>query len=139
MRSVAVILVVLAIAVGVEAATNGKNGAAAPKPAEKKLPKLLELGADKCMPCKMMKPILEELSRDYKGQLEVVFIDVWKDTKAAEKYKVRSIPTQVFYDAKGKEFSRHTGFFSREDILKTFEKQGIKLKKPTEPKKPGKK
>jgi thioredoxin 1 len=106
------------------------------KPAVKQLPKLLDLGATKCVPCKMMAPILEELAKDYKGQLDVQFIDVWKDDKAAGKYKVQSIPTQIFYDAKGKEFFRHVGFFPKEDILKTFEKQGVKLKKPADPKKP---
>jgi thioredoxin 1 len=100
------------------------------QPAVKQLPKLLDLGATKCIPCKMMAPILEELAKEYKGRLEIEFIDVWKDQKAAEKYKIQSIPTQIFYDAKGKEFFRHVGFFPKEDILKTFEKQGIKLKKP---------
>lgn len=109
------------------------------KPTVKQLPKLLDLGATKCIPCKMMAPILEELAKDYKGQLDVEFIDVWKNPKPAEKYKIQSIPTQIFYDAKGKEFFRHIGFFPKEDILKTFEKQGIKLKKPTEPKKSEKK
>ncbi len=91
------------------------------------LPRLVDLGADKCIPCKMMAPILEGLAKDYKGKLTVEVIDVWKDRKAAEKYRVKSIPTQVFYDQDGKEFSRHIGFFSKEDILATFEKQGIKL------------
>lgn len=98
-----------------------------PKPAPKKLPKMIELGAEKCVPCKMMKPIIEELQKDYKGKLEVVFIDVWKDSSAAEKYNIQSIPTQIFLDEDGKEFSRHTGFFAKEDILKTFEDHGIKL------------
>ena len=75
-----------------------------------------------------MKPIIEELQKDYKGKLEVVFIDVWKDNSAAEKYGIQSIPTQVFLDENGKEFFRHTGFFSKEDILKTFEDHGVKLK-----------
>jgi|YNPMSStandDraft_1061717.scaffolds.fasta_scaffold161861_1 thioredoxin 1 len=105
------------------------------KTTAKKLPKLLDLGATKCIPCKMMAPILEELAKEYKGQLEVEFIDVWKNPDAAEKYKIRSIPTQIFFDAAGKEFFRHIGFFSKEDILKTFEKHGIKLKKPAQPKK----
>lgn len=114
----------------------GKDAKKPAKPAAKQLPRLLDLGANKCVPCKMMAPILEELAKDYKGQLDVEFIDVWKDRKAAEKHEVRSIPTQIFYDAKGKEFFRHVGFFSKEDILKTFEKQGIKLKKPADSRKP---
>jgi thioredoxin 1 len=49
---------------------------------------------------------------------------VWKNPEEAEKYNIKSIPTQIFFDANGKEISRHTGFISEEDILKVFEKQG---------------
>lgn len=98
-----------------------------PKSTAKALPKMIELGADQCIPCRMMKPILEELERDYKGKLEIEYIDVWKDRAAGEKYRVQSIPTQVFIDENGEEFFRHVGFFPKEDILKTFRNQGIKL------------
>ena len=124
-----IVMLVIALAVSVGSAAN-KDTKKPAKPAAKQLPKLLDLGASKCVPCKMMVPILEELAKDYKGQLTVQFIDVWKNEKAAQKYKIKTIPTQIFYDAKGKEFFRHAGFFSKEDILKTFEKKGIKLKKP---------
>jgi len=75
----------------------------------------------------MMAPILEELARDYQGKLTVEFIDISEDRKAAQRYKVRVIPTQIFYDRSGKEFYRHMGFFSKEDILATFRAHGIKL------------
>ncbi len=115
---------------GPDKPSGGTESSGAAKPVSQKpkmLPRLVDLGADKCIPCKMMAPILEGLAKDYKGKLTVEVIDVWKDRKAAEKYKIKSIPTQVFYDQDGKEFSRHIGFFSKEDILATFEKQGIKL------------
>lgn len=97
------------------------------KPAQAVLPRMLELGADKCIPCKMMKPIIEELQREYKGRLQMDFIDVWKEPGAAEKFGINTIPTQIFYDTDGKEFFRHVGFFSKEEILATFEEHGIKL------------
>lgn len=81
------------------------------------LPRLLDLGAGKCIPCKMMEPILEELKKEYAGRLEVVFVDVWQDAEAGAKYGIQSIPTQIFFDASGKELFRHTGVFSKEDIL----------------------
>jgi thioredoxin 1 len=93
----------------------------------KALPRLLDLGATKCIPCKMMVPVLEELRREYKGKLEVDFIDVWQNRDATRKYKVQTIPTQIFYDAKGKEISRHVGFYPKADILKTFREHGVKL------------
>jgi thioredoxin 1 len=99
----------------------------APKPAPKQLPRLVDLGAGKCIPCKMMAPILEELAREYKGKLKVEFIDVWQNPEAARKYGVRVIPTQIFYDEKGEEFFRHEGFYSKEDILRKFKDQGIDL------------
>jgi thioredoxin 1 len=92
-----------------------------------KLPKLIELGADKCIPCKMMAPILEELKSEYAGRLEVVFIDVWKNPEKGREYGIRVIPTQILYDADGNEFYRHVGFFSKEDILKTYRKKGSNL------------
>jgi thioredoxin 1 len=92
-----------------------------------KLPKLLDLGADKCIPCKMMKPILDELKTEYTGKLDVEFIDVWENPKESEKYGIKLIPTQIFYDPEGKEFQRHEGFISKEDILNTFKQKGMKL------------
>ena len=91
------------------------------------LPRLVDFGSTTCVPCKMMAPILEELARDYQGKLTVEFIDISEDRKAAQRYKVRVIPTQIFYDRSGKEFYRHMGFFSKEDILATFRAHGIKL------------
>ena len=96
------------------------------------LPKLLDLGATKCIPCKMMAPILEELKKEYAGRLIVEFIDVWEKRGAGDVYGIRSIPTQIFFDASGKERFRHEGFFSKEDILSTWKKLGVDLgTKPT--------
>lgn len=95
----------------------------------KKLPRLVDLGADKCIPCKMMAPVLKELAAEYKGKLEMVFIDVWKNPQEGPKYKIRVIPTQIFFDASGKELFRHEGFFSKEDILAKWKKLGFDLSK----------
>ena len=89
------------------------------------LPRLVDLGADKCIPCKKMAPILAALKKEYAGRFEVEFIDVWKDPSAGNEYGVRIIPTQIFYDASGKELFRHVGFLSREDIMATWQRFGI--------------
>jgi thiol-disulfide isomerase/thioredoxin len=89
------------------------------------LPKLLDLGADKCIPCKAMAPILEELKREYAGKFEVHFIDIWKNPDAGKKYEVQMIPTQIFFDVEGKERFRHTGFFGKEDILAKWKELGV--------------
>jgi thioredoxin 1 len=95
----------------------------------KKLPRLVDLGADKCIPCKMMKPVLEELDAEYKGKLQVEFYDVWKDPAPGQQYGIRVIPTQIFFNPDGKELFRHEGFFSKEDILAKWKKLGFELKK----------
>lgn len=94
-----------------------------------RIPKLLDLGASKCIPCRMMVPVLEELSKEYRGQLNVEFIDVWENPEVAQKLNIRGIPTQIFYDAEGRELWRHEGFISKEDIIAKFAEFGIKLEK----------
>ena len=46
------------------------------------IPKLLDLGANKCIPCKKMAPILEEMKKDFNGKFDVQFIDVWQNRKS---------------------------------------------------------
>ena len=92
------------------------------------LPRLVDLGAGKCIPCKMMAPILEELKKEYVGSLDVVFIDVWQDRSAGQKYGIQLIPTQIFFDSSGKELFRHEGFFAKEDILKKWDELGVAVK-----------
>ena len=93
------------------------------------LPRLVDLGADKCIPCKMMAPILEELKKEYDGRMQVEFIDVWKDRAKGAEYGVRMIPTQIFYDAAGKELFRRSGFIGKEDILAQWRKLGYDFDK----------
>lgn len=93
------------------------------------LPSLVDLGSDKCVPCKMMAPILEELKEEYKGIFDVEFINTREDQTASSFYNIRLIPTQIFYDAGGNELFRHEGFFSKEDILKKWEELDIDIEK----------
>lgn len=91
------------------------------------LPRLVDLGADKCIPCKQMAPILEDMKTAYAGQLEVEFIDVWKNPDAGGSYGIRIIPTQIFYDAQGQELFRHEGFYGKEDMLAKWKELGVDL------------
>ncbi len=94
------------------------------------LPRLVDLGAGKCIPCKQMKPILAELTKEYAGQFEVVFIDVWENRGAGEPYGLRMIPTQIFFAADGKELARHEGFMAKKDILAKWREVGVVLRGP---------
>jgi len=95
--------------------------------AKQGLPRLVDLGADKCIPCKMMAPILEQMKKEYEGRLTVDFIDVWKNPGAGEQYGINLIPTQIFYDVSGKELFRHEGFFAKADILAKWKELGVDL------------
>ena len=75
----------------------------------------------------MMAPILEELKTEYAGRLRVDVIDVWKNPDAGKEYGIRIIPTQIFYDASGKELFRHEGFFGKADILAKWKELGIDI------------
>lgn len=86
---------------------------------------MVDLGAKECIPCKMMAPIMEELEKEYQGRAAVVFIDVWKYPGAGQQFGIRSIPTQIFYDAQGKEISRHEGFLDKQSIVATLAKLGV--------------
>ena len=89
-------------------------------------PTLVDFGARSCIPCKKMAPILEQLEKEYRGRANVIFVDVWQDNKVARPYRVQMIPTQIFFDAKGKEVSRHVGFMDRGPIVDAFKKLGVK-------------
>lgn len=96
---------------------------------QKALPRLVDLGADRCIPCKMMAPILKQLKVEYAGLFKVEFIDVWKKPEAGKEYGIRVIPTQIFYDSSGRELFRHEGFFSKKDILAKWKEFDIDLNK----------
>jgi len=78
---------------------------------------MLDLGATKCIPCKMMAPIIEELKEEYKGKAAILFIDVWEHRDEAPKYSIRAIPTQIFYAKNGEEAYRHEGFMDKASIV----------------------
>lgn len=87
---------------------------------------MVDIGAKKCIPCKMMAPILEELTKEYQGRAAVIFIDVWEKPEAGSQFGIRAIPTQIFYDEQGKEVTRHEGFLDKQSIVGMFTKLGVK-------------
>ncbi len=86
---------------------------------------MLDLGAHKCIPCKMMAPILQKMEKAYKGKAAIIFIDVWEHRDQAKKFRIRGIPTQIFFDKGGKEVHRHLGFMSEEEIVRQLKKMGV--------------
>lgn len=102
-------------------------GAAGPEPVVpvKGMVTLVDLGATSCIPCKMMAPILEKLEKVYQGKAAIVFIDVWKNKEAVDRFKISAIPTQIFFNEKGKEVYRHMGFMNEKDIVAVLKKLGV--------------
>ena len=86
---------------------------------------LIDLGATACIPCKMMAPIMVKLEKNYHGKAAIVFIDVWKDKSQSKRFKIRAIPTQIFFDKEGQEVLRHIGFMSEKAIVEQLKKMGI--------------
>ncbi|NQT26830.1 thioredoxin family protein [candidate division KSB1 bacterium] len=87
----------------------------------------IELGSVKCVPCKMMQPIIAEIEKEYLNQVKVIFYDVWTDEGKpyAVQFGIRAIPTQVFLDQNGVEYFRHTGFFPKDEIVKVLLQKGV--------------
>ena len=92
---------------------------------DKTLPRLVDLGAGKCIPCKTMKPILDDLKASCAETFKTEFIDVWENADAGKQYGINMIPTQIFFGADGKELFRHEGFFGKEDILAKWKEFGV--------------
>lgn len=104
-------------------ASSGEGVPMAPVPG---MVTMVDIGAKKCIPCKMMAPIIEELEKEYRDKAAIVFIDVWENPQEGPKYGIQLIPTQIFYDAKGKEVLRHEGFMEKAAIVAELEKLGVR-------------
>jgi len=98
-------------------------------PEAKSLPTLVSLGRGTCIPCKMMKPTLEGLKKEYAGILNVEIIDIRDQPDAVKKYNVRGIPFQFVFNASGKELKRRYGYADKEEILKLLNSVGIDVQK----------
>ena len=115
---------------GVQPAAAESQGAAKQTPpavAALAKPRLLELGSMRCQACLEMAKVLDALRASQGAKLQVDFIDVFEQPEAADRHKISLIPTQILFDAAGKEIFRHTGFFAHNDILAKFRDLGVRL------------
>lgn len=91
----------------------------------KKMPVLLEFGRGWCIPCKYMKPILDDMSSAYSGRAIVMTVDMDLNKDLVRDFRIRMMPTQVFLTPEGKEFFRNEGVFERDSIMKVFTQMGV--------------
>lgn len=112
------------------------------------LPIMIDFGADSCIPCKEMAPVLKELNEELRGKVIIKFVDVWKYQSLAEGYPISVIPTQVFFDKEGNPytpsnpeasqmqmynakdtkkhvFTTHEGGMTKEEVLAVFKEMGV--------------
>lgn len=122
--ALALVITLLVTAVIFAQAPAGAVGPAMVVPV-KGMATLVDVGAASCIPSKMMAPILEKLEKRYEGKAAVIFIDVRYYPEQARRLGIRGIPTQIFYDAGGKEVHRHIGYMSEAAIVAQFKSMGI--------------
>ena len=129
-------MVVLILVVWMLGALPGENHLAEVQAAEsvpikgienpKNLPMLLDFGRGVCIPCKMMKPVLEEVAREYDGRLLVKILEIDRYRDLVRQFGIYLIPTQIFIDSKGKTVYRHEGFMDKASIVKVLDQMGVK-------------
>lgn len=110
-----------------QVASPKENAAATQTPVEGPKVTFVELGSVNCIPCKAMKKVMDSLEVKYPQDLRIVFHDVWTEAgkPAAREYGIRSIPTQVFLDAKGVEYFRHEGYFPMAELEKILKQKQV--------------
>ena len=85
------------------------------------VPVLVDFWADWCMPCKMVAPVLEELSSQFAGKVKIAKVDVDSQGDLAAEYEVISIPTMlVFRD--GEVVDRHVGAAPKDTLVQLLER-----------------
>jgi thioredoxin 1 len=93
--------------------------------AAKRMPILLEFGRGWCIPCKYMKPVLDDMAKAYSGKAIVTTVDMDVNKDLVRSFNIRMMPTQVFLSPDGKEFFRNEGTLEREQIAQVFQKMGV--------------
>lgn len=92
----------------------------------KSLPMVLDFGRGICIPCKQMKPILDELAKEYQGKAIIRIIDIDKEAELTQQSRIRLIPTQIFINADGKEIYRNEGVMEKAAIIEKLKEMGVK-------------
>jgi thioredoxin 1 len=111
-----------------------KNITAAPPPTNTKeefnqamkggKPVLVDFGANSCMPCRQLRPILKEIEKEYAEKAKILVVDVYKYQDLAREHRVQLIPTLIFFNKEGKEAFRHVGAWDKESIVNKLKEIG---------------
>src|SRR5512141_494804 len=136
LRAAALAALFLIGSFGIAAAGTAQSKVEAAK--TKGMPVFVDVGRTSCKPCQMMVPVLDTLTKEYKGKMEVVFVHMDEEQAYARQLGVTMIPTQILLDKNGKEVSRHVGYIPVEDCEKMIGKTvTVAPGKANAPEKPG--
>lgn len=80
-------------------------------------PTVIEFGANACTACRDMKLVLDQLRRTHGKQIGIAEVDLVKQREAIATYRIQLMPTQVFFDAQGREIGRNLGPIDGPSIL----------------------
>lgn len=126
MRTMLHVLLTLLLWTGVGLAADQADKARLPEIPTPDMVTLVELGAEGCMPCRMMAPMIEQLRRDYQGRASIIAVDVGKYRELMARFGIYGVPTLIFYDAQGREVARHVGLLDRAGIVAALTRLGVK-------------
>lgn len=87
-------------------------------------PALVDFGANSCVPCRQIRPLLKEIGKEYTGKAHVLILDIYKYKDLAGEYRVQVLPTLIFFDKSGKEFYRHLGSWDKNSIVNKLKEAG---------------
>ena len=124
----AMVLLLTALAIGCKSDPPTESGLTSmplPQAIANGKPTIAEFGRGTCIPCKQMKPILEELAKDFEGKLNVVIISIDDYQALTSQFRISVIPTQVVFDSEGKELGRHIGLWPKDQIIRILPQLGI--------------
>lgn len=131
MKTILIAVIIMALAVNFLGCTADSTVHPLEKVLASGKPTLAEFGGTNCVPCKSMWPILDELAKEYQGKLNVVIVDVAKYQELADKYGVRTIPMQLYFDSKGQVITRHLGAVTKEELYIQLDNIGVRSSRTT--------
>lgn len=82
---------------------------------------LVDFFANWCGPCKMMSPLLEEVSKTLEDKAKIYKVDVDEDEDLARSFGIMSIPTLILF-VDGKKVEKHVGLMMKQDLMEMLEK-----------------